>query len=58
MTARADTFERSCEHWSDAGRDEMETFYELARVDYRYLAQAYDGPTHCNLWVAVTAGSA
>jgi len=42
MTARADTFERSCDHWSDAGRDEMEAFYELARVDYRYLAEAYD----------------
>jgi len=42
MTVRADTFERSCEHWSDAGRDEMESFYELARVDYRYLAEAYD----------------
>jgi len=42
MEARADTFERSCEHWSDAGRDEMEAFYELARVDYRYLAEAYD----------------
>lgn len=37
-----DTFERSCEHWSDAARDEMEAFYELARVDYRYLAEAYD----------------
>jgi len=42
MTGLADTFERSCEHWSDAGRDEMEAFYELARVDYRHLAEAYD----------------
>ena len=42
MTVQTDTFERSCEHWSDAGRDEMEAFYELARVDYRYLAEAYD----------------
>jgi len=42
MKVHADTFERSCEHWSDAGRDEMESFYELARVDYRYLAEAYD----------------
>ncbi len=42
MTVRADTFERSCEHWSDAGRNEMESFYELARVDYRYLAEAYE----------------
>ncbi len=46
MTVRADTFERSCEHWSAAGRDEMEAFYELARVDYRYLADvpALTGP--------------
>jgi SAM-dependent methyltransferase len=42
MTLQTDTFERSCEHWSDAGRDEMEAFYELARVDYRYLAEAFD----------------
>lgn len=42
MTGQADTFERSCEHWSDAGRDEMEAFYELAQVDYRHLAEAYD----------------
>lgn len=42
MTAKADTFERSCEHWSDAGRSEMDAFYELARIDYRHLAEAYD----------------
>ncbi len=42
MTAQPDTFERSCEHWSDAGREEMEAFYELAQVDYRYLAEACD----------------
>jgi SAM-dependent methyltransferase len=42
IKVQSDTFERSCEHWSDAGRDEMEAFYELARVDYRYLAEAYD----------------
>jgi hypothetical protein len=41
MTVQTDTFERSCEHWSDAGREEMEAFYELASVDYRYLAEAY-----------------
>ena len=38
----ADTFERSCEHWSEAGRREMEDFYSLAEVDYRYLAEAHD----------------
>ncbi len=41
MTGLADTFERSCEHWSDAGRNEMEAFYELAKVDYQHLAKAY-----------------
>jgi SAM-dependent methyltransferase len=38
----ADTFERSCEHWSEAGRAEMEAFYALASVDYRHLAEAVD----------------
>lgn len=38
----ADNFQRSCEHWSEAGRREMEDFYALASVDYRYLAQARD----------------
>jgi len=37
-----DTFERSCEHWSEAGRQEMEAFYALASVDYRHLARALD----------------
>ena len=40
-----DTFERSCEHWSEAGRRGMEDFYALATVDYRHLAAAQD-------WVA------
>ncbi len=38
----SDTFQRSCEHWSEAGRSEMDHFYALASVDYRYLAEAYD----------------
>jgi SAM-dependent methyltransferase len=42
MNETADTFARSCEHWSENARDEMEAFYELAKVDYRYLAEAYD----------------
>lgn len=37
-----DTYERSCAHWSESGRDEMESFYALATVDYRYLAEARD----------------
>lgn len=36
------TFDRSCAHWSEAGRREMEDFYALAWVDYQYLAQAVD----------------
>lgn len=40
----SDTFERSCQHWSEAGRDGMEDFYALASVDYRYLAEALDWP--------------
>jgi len=42
MNQIADTFARSCQHWSEEARAEMEAFYELARVDYRYLVEAYD----------------
>ena len=42
MANSADTFERSCDHWSEAGRSEMEDFYALASVDYRHLAKAID----------------
>lgn len=37
-----DTYERSCAHWSESGRDEMDSFYALATVDYRYLAESRD----------------
>ncbi|MDZ7712876.1 MAG: methyltransferase domain-containing protein [Rhodovibrio sp.] len=37
-----DTFERSCAHWSEAKRGEMEAFYALATADYRVLAEAMD----------------
>ena len=37
-----DTFVRSCEHWSEASRTEMEAFYSLASVDYKYLAESLD----------------
>lgn len=37
-----DTFERSCEHWSEAKRSEMDAFYALATTDYRILAEAMD----------------
>ena len=42
MIEFVDTYERSCDHWSEAGREEMEDFYELATVDYKYLAEAID----------------
>ena len=38
----SDTFERSCQHWSEAKRGEMEAFYALATADYRVLAEAMD----------------
>lgn len=38
----SDTFARSCDHWSEAGRMEMANFYALAAVDYRHLAEARD----------------
>tara|TARA_B100000989_G_scaffold206555_1_gene156499 strand:+ start:1200 stop:2036 length:837 start_codon:yes stop_codon:yes gene_type:complete len=37
-----DTFIRSCEHWSETGRNEMQKFYSLASVDYKYLAEKFD----------------
>ncbi len=38
----SNTFERSCEHWSEGSRQEMEDFYSLASVDYEYLAKTLD----------------
>lgn len=38
----ADTFQRSCEHWSETNRSEMDHFYTLASVDYKYLAEAFN----------------
>lgn len=37
-----DTFLRSCAHWSESSRKEMEAFYTLAYIDYKYLAEAFD----------------
>jgi len=37
-----DTFDRSCRHWSEAGRVGMDAFYRLATRDYRLLAEAVD----------------
>ena len=41
----SDTAARSLEHWSEAGRREMEAFYALARLDYEMLARALDWPS-------------
>jgi SAM-dependent methyltransferase len=38
----ADTAQRSLDHWSEAGRAEMDAFYALATEDYRRLAGARD----------------
>ena len=40
----SDTAQRSLDHWSEAGRVEMEAFYALAAEDYRQLAAAADWP--------------
>ena len=37
-----DTFTRSCEHWSETSRNEMENFYTLAYIDYKFLAEQFD----------------
>jgi SAM-dependent methyltransferase len=39
---RPDTAQRSLDHWSEAGRAEMQAFYALATEDYRQLAAARD----------------
>ena len=44
-----DTFARSCEHWSEKSRDEMENFYSLASVDYKYLAEKFEW----NKWLEI-----
>ncbi|MEU0494952.1 class I SAM-dependent methyltransferase [Mycobacterium sp. NPDC006124] len=46
-----DTAQRSLDHWSEAGRAEMEAFYALATEDYRQLVAARD-------WNADLAGQA
>ncbi|MDZ4266997.1 MAG: class I SAM-dependent methyltransferase [Mycobacterium sp.] len=37
---RSDTAQRSLNHWSEAGRSEMQAFYALATEDYRQLVAA------------------
>lgn len=37
-----DTFKRSCEHWSEKSRNEMQNFYTLASVDYKYLVEKFE----------------
>ncbi|MEM9691280.1 MAG: class I SAM-dependent methyltransferase [Myxococcota bacterium] len=38
----ASTEERSLSHWSEARRDEMDSFYAVATQDYRFIAQRFD----------------
>ena len=38
-----DTFIRSCEHWSEKSRNEMQNFYVLASIDYKHLAENLNG---------------
>ena len=40
----ADTFDRSCAHWSANGRDGMDNFYTYATVDYQHLTSLIDWP--------------
>lgn len=49
--SRPDTAQRSLDHWSEAGRAEMQAFYALAGEDYRQLVAARD-------WGADLAGHA
>jgi ubiquinone/menaquinone biosynthesis C-methylase UbiE len=42
MDKNSDTFDRSCDHWSESRRGEMEGFYALASLDYQHLAEAID----------------
>ena len=37
-----DTFIRSCEHWSETSRNEMENFYTLASIDYKRIAKRFE----------------
>ena len=37
-----DTFMRSCEHWSESSRNEMQNFYTLASIDYKHLAERFN----------------
>ena len=37
-----DTFTRSCQHWSETSRKEMENFYALASIDYKHLAEKFE----------------
>tara|TARA_B100001559_G_C16383910_1_gene567886 strand:- start:45 stop:881 length:837 start_codon:yes stop_codon:yes gene_type:complete len=37
-----DTFIRSCEHWSETSRNEMQNFYTLASIDYKNLVVRFE----------------
>ena len=42
--ADADTFDRSCAHWSANGHEGMDNFYTYATIDYWHLARLIDWP--------------
>lgn len=39
QSTKPSTFQRSCDHWSERGKVEMDAFYRLAAVDYKWLAE-------------------
>ena len=43
------TYDRSCMHWSENSRKEMEDFYSLASVDYEHLSNSHDWKSWLNL---------
>ena len=53
--ADADTFDRSCAHWSADGREGMDNFYTYATADYRHLAGLIDW-TALMAWLTKQAG--
>ena len=42
------TYDRSCKHWSESSRQEMDDFYSLAFVDYEHLSNAHDWKSWLN----------
>ena len=47
------TYDRSCKHWSESSRQEMDDFYSLASVDYEHLSNAHDWKS----WLTQVSGT-